>query len=454
MPSLGSMDDETLVTLMIAHQEALTNAIERRIARQLDAIFHHPTFQSLERAWRGLAFVVDRSDFAENIQIAILSCSRDELGADLDRTESITNTGFYHIVCRAELQRAGGEPYGAIIADYEFGPDSVAVALLKKCSAVAYLGLAPFVAAASPRFFGVERWSDVTLPLIREHVAAGHDPMHQALRETEAARAAGLTLPRFLLRAPFRAVCIAERFLYEEAVTDDESYCWGNASFAFATRLTDSFARYRWCPSIVGLHGGGHVDGLPVRPFGDGADAMTIATEVPLSDEQEGLLAGHGFVPLSAGGADEGACFRSASSLQASKYYGESEEGLAAAINHELGTRFPYIFILARLAQNVMMTYGSNEHPSAAPDEIENDLDGWVARYAIDPDVPVQRSHTRRFLRRVKVCVTDGVPDEGHRFELLLRPRFKYQGSFFTLRIAGALVRTPREPSLMVSSNS
>ena len=31
------------------------------------------------------------------------------------------------------------------------------------------------------------------------------------------------------------------------------------ASFAFATKLTDSFAKYRWCPNIIGPQSGGAV---------------------------------------------------------------------------------------------------------------------------------------------------------------------------------------------------
>ena len=53
-----------------------------------------------------------------------------------------------------------------------------------------------------------------------------------------------------------------------ETVTDNhEKYLWGNTAFTFATRLTDSFAKWRWCPNIIGPKGGGAVENLPIHTF-------------------------------------------------------------------------------------------------------------------------------------------------------------------------------------------
>ena len=41
----------------------------------------------------------------------------------------------------------------------------------------------------------------------------------------------------------------------------------GNAAYAFASRLTDAFARYEWCAAIRGVEGGGLVEGLPRTPL-------------------------------------------------------------------------------------------------------------------------------------------------------------------------------------------
>ena len=58
-----------------AFVDALIAEIDVKLSRQIDEIIHNPTFQKLESAWRGLKFVVDRTDFRENIKIELLNCS-------------------------------------------------------------------------------------------------------------------------------------------------------------------------------------------------------------------------------------------------------------------------------------------------------------------------------------------------------------------------------------------
>src|SRR5262245_11960551 len=52
-----------------AFVDLLISEIDARMSRQIDEILHHPTFQKLEAAWRGLKFLVDRVDFRENTRV-------------------------------------------------------------------------------------------------------------------------------------------------------------------------------------------------------------------------------------------------------------------------------------------------------------------------------------------------------------------------------------------------
>src|SRR5205807_8360223 len=50
-------------------------------------------------------------------------------------------------------------------------------------------------------------------------------------------------------------------FNYEEDVKGQHTaYLWGSSSFAFATRLADSFAKWRMCANIIGPTSGGAVE--------------------------------------------------------------------------------------------------------------------------------------------------------------------------------------------------
>src|SRR5262245_7000249 len=65
-----------------AFVDALIAEIDVKLSHQIDEILHHPTFQKLEAAWRGLKFLVDRTDFRENVKVELLNCSKDDLLAD------------------------------------------------------------------------------------------------------------------------------------------------------------------------------------------------------------------------------------------------------------------------------------------------------------------------------------------------------------------------------------
>jgi hypothetical protein len=73
----GEKVDKALVDALIAE-------IDVKLSRQIDEILHHPTYQKLESAWRGLKFVVDRTDFRENVKIELLNCSKEDLIADFE----------------------------------------------------------------------------------------------------------------------------------------------------------------------------------------------------------------------------------------------------------------------------------------------------------------------------------------------------------------------------------
>src|SRR5215467_6735806 len=67
-----------------AFADALIAEIDSKISKQLDAILHNPQFQKLESAWRGLKFVIDRTDFRENIKCELLNVSKEDLLTDFE----------------------------------------------------------------------------------------------------------------------------------------------------------------------------------------------------------------------------------------------------------------------------------------------------------------------------------------------------------------------------------
>ncbi|WP_083742339.1 type VI secretion system contractile sheath large subunit [Bradyrhizobium mercantei] len=334
--------------------------IDRKISAQLDAVLHTDEFQQLESAWRGLKFMVDRTDFRQNIKVEILSVSKDELLTDFEDSPEIVKSGLYKHVYSAEFGQFGGQPIAAMISAYEFGSGSQDVKLMRYMSATAAMAHAPVIASAEPDMFGVERHEEIASLKDLQSIFEGPKYVKwNSFRESEDARYLGLTLPRFLLRLPYGPETVpVKAFNYQEASDGDtNNYLWGNAAFAFATRLTESFAKYRWCPNIIGPQSGGAVENLNLHTYeAMGQLQSKVPTEVLISDRREFELAEQGFIALTMRKGSDNAAFFSANSVQRPKYFGNTQDGKTAELNYKLGTQLPYT-ALPDWAQTLGMTF-------------------------------------------------------------------------------------------------
>ncbi|TBW06724.1 type VI secretion system contractile sheath large subunit [Azotobacter chroococcum subsp. isscasi] len=428
---------KALVDRMIAE-------IDAKLSRQVDEILHHRQFQSLESAWRGLRLLVERTDFRENIRLEILNAAKEDLLEDFEDSPEVVQSGLYKHVYTAEYGQFGGQPVGALIANYFFDPSAPDVKTLQYVASVASMAHAPFIAAAGPAFFGLESFTGLPdLKDLKDHFDGPQFAKWQSFREREEARYVGLTLPRFLLRTPYDPQeNPVKTFVYKETVANDhEHYLWGNTAYAFASRLTDSFARFRWCPNIVGPQSGGAVDDLPLHHFESMGEIETkIPTEVLVSDRREYELADEGFIALTMRKGSDNAAFFSANSVQKPRLFGDSEEGRAAELNYRLGTQLPYLFIVNRLAHYLKVLQREQIGAWKERSDLELELNKWIRQYVADQDNPSAEVRGRRPLRaaQIKVSEVDGEPG-WYRVGLSVRPHFKYMGADFTLSLVGKL---------------
>jgi type VI secretion system protein ImpC len=411
---------------------------------QVDDIMHHADFQKLESAWRGLRFVVDRTNFRENIKLELLSVSKDQLLEDFEDAPEVVKSGLYKHAYTAEYGQFGGQPVGAMVANYDFGPGPQDIKLLQNVASTAAMAHAPFIAAAGPQFFGLTSWEG--LPNLKDLNSIFEGPQYakwNSVRESEDARYLGLTMPRFLLRLPYgQNSNPIKAFNYEETVSHShEHYLWGNTAFAFATRLTDSFAKYRWCPNVIGPQSGGAVEDLPLHQFEAMGDIQTkIPTEVLVSDRREFELAESGFIPLAMRKGSDNAAFFSANSVQKPKNFGGTKEGKEAELNYKLGTQLPYMFIINRLAHYIKVIQRENIGSWKDKGELNRELNNWIRQYVSDQENPTAEIRGRRPLRAAQITVEDVEGDPGwYRVSMAVRPHFKYMGANFTLSLVGKL---------------
>lgn len=433
----GARVDKKAVDRMIAE-------IDEQLSKQVNEVLHHPDVQKLESSWRGLKYMVDNVDFRENIKVEFMNCSKDDLAADFEDTPEIPKSGLYQKAYAREYGVFGGSPVGMIVANYDFDQNQGDVELLRNCAAVASMAHAPFVTNASPKFFGCDSYLEV--PKLRDLQAIFESPKYAAwnsFRESEDARYVGLTGPRFLLRRVYgkENIPVKEFNFEEDVIGEHESYLWGGSAFAFATRVADSFAKYRWCPNIIGPNAGGAVEGLPLHQYEAMGELQTkIPTEVQLTLRREFELSEQGFIGLTYRKDSDNAAFFSANSAQKPKRFPDTPEGKKAETNYRLGTMLPYMFIVARLAHYVKVLQTEQIGTWKERSDLERELNKWISQYVTEMDNPAPGVRARKPLREARVAVEDVEGQPGwYRCKLEVRPFFKYMGADFTLSLVGKL---------------
>ncbi|MHB8137728.1 MAG: type VI secretion system contractile sheath large subunit [Smithellaceae bacterium] len=439
---LAPGSSESRVTKVVV--DDMIASIDRKLSAQLDEILHHQEFQKMESAWKSLKFLVDRTDFRENIRIEILNVSKEDLLTDFEDAPEIPKAGLYKTVYSSEYGQFGGKPYGVLIGNYEFGLGPQDMKLLQYVSAVAGMAHAPFFSAVSPTFFGLVDFN--LMPNLKDIKSIMESPQYfkwHGFRESEDSRYVGLTLPRFLLRLPYGNTTVpVKSFNYEENVSDGhDRYLWGNTAFTLASKVHDSFAQYRWCANIIGPQGGGAVYDLPLHQFeAMGAIQTKIPTEVLVSERREFELAEEGFIALTMRKGSDNAAFFSANSAQRPKYFGNNKEDKEAELNYKLGLQLPYMFIISRMAHYLKVIQRENIGTWKERVDLEAELNNWIRQYVADMDSPMPGVRSRRPLRQAQVSVeeVDGEPG-WYRVSLKVRPHFKYMGAYFTLSLVGKL---------------
>lgn len=439
---LKSNDREQPINKLLV--DGMIAELDRKLSKQMDAILHQPELQNLESAWRGLKHLVDNTDFRENIEIEVLHVTKAEMLEDFESAGDITRSGLYKHVYTAGYGQFGGKPIGCMVSNYTFGPSAPDIKLLSYVAAVGAMAHAPFLGAAGPEMLNIDSFQE--LPNLKEIKDIFEGPRFakwRGLRESEDARYLGLTMPRFLLRTPYDPLENPVRsFCYKESIDGDHAnYLWGNTSYLLAGRITDSFAKYRWCPNIIGPQSGGTVNDLPVHLYESlGQLQAKIPTEILVSDRREFELSGEGFIPLTMRKDSDNAAFFSANSLQKPKMFAKTPEGEAAQTNYMLGTQLPYMFIINRLAHYIKVLQREQIGSWKERQDLERELNNWLRQYIADQENPSADVRSRRPLRAARVVVQDVAGNPGwYQVSMSVRPHFKYMGANFELSLVGRL---------------
>ncbi|MBE8166785.1 MAG: type VI secretion system contractile sheath large subunit [Shewanella sp.] len=408
----GTVTWDKNLTLTI---EKAISAIDRNISAQLSHVIQNSDFQKLEGTWLGLQKLIKNSELGPDLKIKLADYTKDELLEQFEDAPAIDRSRFFTMVYQEEFGTAGGQPYGALIGDYEFGYGDEDVALLRYMSEVAAASHAPFVAAAKASMFDFDSFSTFA---DGKPVAAGFDsPAYaswNAFRASDDSRYVALTLPKTMARLPYGANSVpVKSFDFEELqtradgsplVTSDKDFVWSNAAYEHGLLMTQAFTQFGWCTAIRGMDNGGKVQNLPNFTFNSDAGDLIqqCPTEVNLTDEREKELSDLGFLPLVHYKNSNYAVFMGAQTTHKPKTYTDPD----ATANAAISARLPYTMASSRIAQFLKVMGRDRIGSHLEPSDVEKELNTWIHQY-VNPNAIGNESKSRYPLVEAKVTVEE-----------------------------------------------
>ena len=443
--------DDQIATI----DSGLTDAVNR--------VLYDPRFRELEGAWRAISDLEAATDFAKNIVISLLDVRKEELNDDISANiADWTNSELFSLLYAKEYDQHGGSPYGALIGLFEFNQTDDDLGLLKGMASICKKSHVPFVGSASAEAFNKSHFEEVTQ--LRE--VDGELPRNWHLfRKQEESAYVGLTLPRYVARAPYNnyplkdlGMRLTERASWLEPIDEktllpeeqqaearrraDADYVWGSSAMLFAQNLVRSFRDSGWCQYIRGVDSGGTVRDLPLLPRDPITDEVAPPVEVVIPDNLEFSLAKAGFIPLVWEKGTGRATFFSAQSMKATRdaSLALTDQDAHYAENEQLTTNLSYTYTICRLAHYLKMMMRGNIGSTADANYVKSQIDAWISRYVttvINPDDLTLRYYPFKAYN----SSVDKVPGRVGWFDctLTVQPHLQFEGVDITLKVDARL---------------
>lgn len=425
--------------------ESMIAAIDAKLTEQINRIIHHPDYQKLESAWRGLHYMVTNTETDEHLKIRVMDISKQELAKTLKKFKGTAwdQSPIFKRVYEQEYGQFGGEPFGAIVGDYHFDQTPPDVELLAEMAKIAAAAHAPFITGASPNLMQMESWQELANP--RDLTKIFLTPEYAAwrsLRDSDDSKYLGLCMPRFLARAPYGAKTNpVEEFDFEEdtAGADHARYSWANAAYAMATNINRSYKLYGWGSRIRGIESGGAVENLPLHTFpsDDGGVDQKCPTEIAISDRREAELSKAGLLSLIHRKNSDFAAFIGAQSLHKPAEYDDPD----ATANANLAARLPYLFACNRFAHYLKCIVRDKIGSFKERTDMERWLNKWIMNYVDgDPANSSEETKARKPLAAAEVVVEEVEGNPGYyTSKFFLRPHYQLEGLTVSLRLVSKL---------------
>ncbi|GAA4944218.1 type VI secretion system contractile sheath large subunit [Halioxenophilus aromaticivorans] len=373
----------------------LTNIINK----QINQILHQDRFKQLESSWQGLKHLVDtRTEYSSDllVKIKVLNVSWRELSRDVTKALEFDQSQFFQRVYSDEFDTPGGEPFGIILGDYYIShkaranePTSDVDALIEignSCTAA----LCPFITGASPRLLGMDCFTELNVPLDLDALFSQREYTRwRAMRNSEASRFIGLTVPHALMRSPYYDDGTRdEQHKFQEETDTLKDYVWGNACYAFGSVVIRAFANTGWFADIRGgVHEfgqGGVVENMVYESLETDISLNTPrpATDFQVDDSLERSLSQHGLIPLCSYHSQQHSVFYSNCSLHDPS---EFTSDIATA-NARMSCMIQYMLCVSRFGHYLKLIGRDRIGSVISAQDCQRVFQNWLNQYTVSSD--------------------------------------------------------------------
>jgi len=257
--------------------------VEEAIGLQLGAILQHPEVRRLERAYRSLNFLAERSQRIPGVLIDVLGIPAEGAAAGLRRA----------------LGKPQEVPFTIAIADVEIDGSTRSFTELEAIAEIAEEACCPTFVNGTEKLLGVGDLARIDkLDSKLNLFSAPHRAPWRATAQKLALRWVTIALNGVLLRGPYdKQSSRVREATVNEMPNDHESFVWMPAAYAVAAATIQSFKDTGWPARITGAKHG-QIENLLVREVDDDGVPVAIPTQAFISTESQRELSKIGILAL------------------------------------------------------------------------------------------------------------------------------------------------------------
>ena len=453
-------------------------AIESRLVEVIRKVIACPKFRKLEASFRNIhqllttsstdhAMLRDRPTLRK-VSVYVLDISARELREDLggnshrqsETYDKLFRKRFDLLIGNQTFEIEGYSaiyPFSLVIVDFDFcyprlsnADTQIGLSALQRLARIGEECFCMFLLSLAPQFFGdgIRSFGDLENVLdVKTILQQAKYQNWRLFRNHEDSRMIGLSLPRVLVRKPYKNFQFKRSGMFFNEhdgfpqLADD--YLWGSSAFAVVQPIIRSFQKSDWFYDVCGVdreseefspsdeipdpgYDGGLIDTLPILSFA--TDTASVApytpVELTLSENDESDYSALGFIPLFSIHQSPFVATLSSQSLESVRDMTSS----AATNNLRLSSMFNYMLCVCRMAHRLKLECKSLIGSSSSAEELQDHMHGWLMNHTSGRNRGVEQKMLKPFLdEQTGFAVEEDMIDPG-RYDCQIRlcPHHKF----------------------------